>query len=54
MQILGEFSYGTEEELTSAWVFVFAVDGFLAGLEVTAMYDEAPDILPDPRELYKD
>lgn len=52
LQILGEFWFGNEEDRTSAGVFVFAVDGLLAGLEVTAMYDEAPDVLPDPRELH--
>jgi hypothetical protein len=51
LQVLGEFYYGCESERNNAYVFIFAIDGLLAGLEVCEMYDPVSGVLPKPEEL---
>lgn len=51
LQILGEFSFGSEKDQNCSEVFVFAVDGVLAGLEVVEYHDPNLGVLPRPNEL---
>ena len=50
LQILGDFIYG-EEQTGLFGAFVFAKDGWLAGLEVYSLSGETPSVLPDPEDL---
>jgi hypothetical protein len=49
MGILGDFVFGSEENLSG--IFVFEQSGFLAGLEVYGLAGDAPTMLPSPELL---
>jgi len=49
LRILGDYLYGTDDELAGA--FVFERSGVLAGIEVYGLGRDAPKQLPSPSEL---
>lgn len=49
LNILGDFIFGTHDDLSGA--FVFEKNGILAGLEVYGLAGEAPRTLPLPASL---
>ena len=49
VHILGDFLFGSEDELSGA--FIYASDGLLSGLEVYGLSGDAPKTLPVPEEL---
>jgi len=49
MQILADFVFGTNENLSG--IFLFHTNGALAGLEVYGFAGDAPKLLPPPESL---
>ena len=49
LQILGDYLFGSEADLSG--VFIFAKGGVLAGLEVYGLASDAPSSLPHPSSL---
>jgi len=49
MNILGDFVFGSGEQLSG--IFIFENDGLLAGIEVYGCAGDVPKVLPKPEEL---
>jgi hypothetical protein len=49
MNVIADFVFGTEQDLSG--IFVFEIDGILAGMEVYGLAGEAPQTLPPVESL---
>ena len=49
VHVLGDFLFGTEEDLCS--IIIFSSQGILSGVEVFGYAVDAPKQLPEPQEL---
>jgi hypothetical protein len=49
MNVIADFVFGTDKELSG--IFIYEVNGILAGLEVSGYSGDAPKSLPSPEEL---